>query len=338
MITVNSKLNGLNLFFNKLQKEIGGTLNTVAGENILTVNNKVGNGTIRSISLEDGISLLEFNINAKKDLQISIDSNAGSHINFVYCSKGKVSHSFDKKESVNTIETFQTSIISNVVSQKNTINLFEGVETNTTIISVNTAVKKGNVSSINATLKDAFITNKTEDYIYLGSYNLKIAENIKQLRAIDNEGIVKALLTKGIVNLILALEIEQHKKDLTNPEITSSSLTKSEMELIKELTDYVNNYPDMDHRVNVLTRKIGLTAAKVQEGFKLMHGLTVCEYVRTVRLKRSEELIVNTDLSISEIVYSLGFSSRSYFSKKFREMFNCSPSNYKKKNRLAVSA
>ncbi|QTE21435.1 helix-turn-helix domain-containing protein [Polaribacter cellanae] len=338
MITVNSKLNGLNLFFNKLQKEIGGTLNTVAGENILTLNNKVGNGTIRSISLEDGISLLEFNINAKRDLQISIDSNVGSHINFVYCSKGKISHSFDKRETINTIETFQTSIISNVVSQKNTINLFEGVETNTTIISVNTAVKKGNVSSINATLKEAFITNKTEDYIYLGSYNLKIAENIKQLRAIDNEGVVKALLTKGIVNLILALEIEQHKKDLTNPQIASSSLTKSEMELIKELTEYVNNYPDMDHRVNVLTRKIGLTAAKVQEGFKLMHGLTVCEYVRTIRLKKSEQLITNTDLSISEIVYSLGFSSRSYFSKKFREMFNCSPSNYKKKNRLAVSA
>ncbi|QTD36479.1 helix-turn-helix transcriptional regulator [Polaribacter batillariae] len=337
MITVNSKLKGLNLFFNKLQKEIGGKLSVTAGENILTLNNKIGNGTIRSIRLEDGISLLEFSINAKKDIQISIDSNAGSHINFVYCSKGKISHSFEKKEAINTIETFQTSIISNVVSEKNTITLFEGVETNTTIISVNTALKK-RTSSINTTLKEAFITNKTEDYIYLGSYNLKIAENIKQLRAIDNEGVVKALLTKGIVNLILALEIEQHKKDLKNPEMASSSLTKSEMELIKELTDYINNYPDMDHRVNVLTRKIGLTAAKVQEGFKLMHGLTVCEYVRTVRLKRSEELIVNTDLSISEIVYSLGFSSRSYFSKKFREMFNCSPSNYKKKNRLAVSA
>ena len=338
MITINSKLNGLNLFFNKLQKQIGGTLNSSTGENILTINSKIGQGTIRSVSLEDGISLLEFNITANQDLQIDIDTNAGSHINFAYCSKGKVSHSFQKRGVTNTIETFQTSIISNIVSNKNTLTIFKGVETNTTIISVNTALNKRTPSKINAALKEAFITNKKEDYIYLGSYNLKIAENIKQLKAIDNEGIVKTLLRKGIVNLILALEIEQHKKDLISLETVTSSLTKSEMELIKDLTEYVNNYPDMDHRVSVLTRKVGLTAAKVQEGFKLMHGLTVCEYIRSVRLKKSEELIINTDLSISEIVYSLGFSSRSYFSKKFREMFNCSPSNYKKKNRLAVSA
>ena len=338
MITLNSKLNSLNLFFNKLKKELGGTLNSRSGENTLTINNQIGKGTIRSISLEDGVNVLEFNITTKQDMQINIDSNAGSHINFVYCSKGKVSHSFKKRNTTSTIETFQTSIISNIISNRNTITLFNGVATNTTIISVNTKTKTGTPSSINDTLRKTFIDNKKEDFIYLGSYNLKIAENIKQLKNIDNKGVVKALLTKGIVNLILALEIEQHRKDLNNPEAAASSLTNSEMELIKELTEYVNNYPDMDHRVSVLTRKIGLTAAKVQEGFKLMHGLTVCEYVRSVRLKKSEELITSTDLSISEIVYSLGFSSRSYFSKKFREMYNCSPSNYKKKNRLAVSA
>ncbi|WP_435414201.1 helix-turn-helix domain-containing protein [Polaribacter aestuariivivens] len=338
MITVNSKLNGLNLFFNKLQKEIGGTLNRTKKEQFLKINNKIANGTIRSISLEDGVSVLEFNITSNEDFQINIDAKTGSHVNFVYCSKGKISHSFKNQKNKNTIETFQTSILSNVVSNKNTITLFKGVETNTTIISVNTSSNKGKASEINTAIKNTFIDGKTEDYIYLGSYNLKIAENIKQLRAIKNEGVVKALLTKGVVNLILALEIEQHKKDLNNTEVATSSLTKTEMELIKDLTEYVNNYPDMDHKINVLTRKVGLTAAKVQEGFKLMHGLTVCEYIRSVRLQKSEDLIMNTDLTISEIVYSLGFSSRSYFSKRFKEMYNCSPSNYKKKNKLAVSA
>ncbi|AUC85650.1 AraC family transcriptional regulator [Polaribacter sp. ALD11] len=338
MITVNSKLNGLNIFFNKLQKEIGGTLNVTPKEQFLEIDNKIGTGTIRSISLEDDISVLEFNITVNQDLQIDIDSNAGSHVNFIYCSKGKISQSFQNNTTTNTIETFQTSIISNIVSKKNTVTVFKGIETNTTIISVNTETKKGATSEINKALKTAFISNKKEDYIYLGSYNLKIAENIKQLKAIKNEGVVKALLTKGIVNLILGLEIEQHGKDISTTETPTTSLTKSEMELIKDLTEYVNNYPDMDHKINTLTRKIGLTAAKVQEGFKLMHGLTVCEYIRSVRLYKSEELIINTDLSISEIVYSLGFSSRSYFSKRFREKYNCSPRDYKKKSRLAISA
>jgi AraC-like DNA-binding protein len=107
--------------------------------------------------------------------------------------------------------------------------------------------------------------------------------------------------------------------------------------LIQELTDYIDNYPDLDHKVDNLTRKVGLSAAKVQEGFKFQHGLTICEYIRYVRLTKSEELISNTDLNISEIVYSVGFSSRSYFSKIFRERYECSPSDYKK-SKLAVSA
>lgn len=57
----------------------------------------------------------------------------------------------------------------------------------------------------------------------------------------------------------------------------------------------------------------------MQEGFKLLHGLTTCDYVKSVRLKKSEELISTTDLTVYEIVYSLGLSSRSYFSKIFKE-------------------
>ncbi|GAB7255857.1 helix-turn-helix domain-containing protein [Polaribacter sp. OB-PA-B3] len=338
MITVNSKLRGLNLFFNKLQKKIGGTLKVTSNEQFLKINNNIGKGTIRSINLDGGISLLEFNITPKEDLKIAVNAKAGKHINFVYCSKGKISHSFENNTTNNTVETFQTSIVSNIVSENNTILLYKGVETSSTIISVNTEDNQSQQTDINSLLKDAFISGKTKDYIYLGSYNLKIAEHIKQLKSIENKGVVRALLTKGIVNLILGLEIEQHKKDINSIANSNGSLTQNEMELIKELTDYVNNYPDLDHKINVLTRKIGLTAAKIQEGFKLMHGLTVCEYIRSVRLKKSEELIINTDLSISEIVYSLGFSSRSYFSKRFREKYNCSPRDYKKKNKLAMTA
>ncbi|AQS94422.1 AraC family transcriptional regulator [Polaribacter sp. BM10] len=338
MITINSKLRGLNLFFNKLQKKIGGTLKVTSNEQFLKINNNIGKGTIRSINLDGGISLLEFNITPKEDLKIAVDAKAGTHINFVYCSKGKISHSFENNATKNTVETFQTSIVSNILSEENTITLYKGIETSSTIISVNTADDNNQQTDINNLLKDAFIAGKTKDYIYLGSYNLKIAEHIKQLKSIENKGVVRALLTKGIVNLILGLEIEQHKKDINSNANSNGSLTQNEMELIKELTDYVNNYPDLDHKINVLTRKIGLTAAKIQEGFKLMHGLTVCEYIRSVRLKKSEELIINTDLSISEIVYSLGFSSRSYFSKRFREKYNCSPRDYKKKNKLAMTA
>lgn len=48
-----------------------------------------------------------------------------------------------------------------------------------------------------------------------------------------------------------------------------------------------------------------------------------------------KEKIVN----ISEIVYSIGLTSRSYFSKIFKEKYNCSPKYYQEhQNALAVTA
>jgi AraC-like DNA-binding protein len=41
-------------------------------------------------------------------------------------------------------------------------------------------------------------------------------------------------------------------------------------------------------------------------------------------------MLKNTDLNISQIVYSIGFSSRSYFSKIFKEKYDISPNKLKK--------
>ncbi|MDX1318460.1 MAG: AraC family transcriptional regulator, partial [Xanthomarina gelatinilytica] len=50
-------------------------------------------------------------------------------------------------------------------------------------------------------------------------------------------------------------------------------------------------------------------------------------------------LIKNTDMNISEVVYTIGLTSRSYFSKIFKEKYNCSPKDYKFAQRsMAISA
>ena len=336
-MTIQSKINDIPSFFNILKEEIGGSLTTKTDEYTFHLDETVGCGTIRSINLDNDISLLEFNLTLQQDLKITVNSLPKTHINFVYCSKGKISHAFSDHAKINTIETFQTSILSNIVSTSNIIYLKKEVPIVATLITVDTSIAGASQLQWNTCLKNAFIDDKTADYLYIGSYNLKIADNMKQLQAIKQEGLVRALLTKGFVNLILALEIEHHEKDIENSKLAATTLNKSEIMAIQELTEYIESHPDLDHKVDNLTNKVGLSAAKMQEGFKLKHGLTVCEYIRFVRLTKSEELISNTDLNISEIVYSLGFTSRSYFSKIFRERFNCSPSDYKK-NKLAVSA
>ena len=85
-----------------------------------------------------------------------------------------------------------------------------------------------------------------------------------------------------------------------------------------------------------MSSEVLLSAAKLQEGFKALHDRTVADYIRNVRLEEAEHLLKTTDFNISEVVYSVGFLSRSYFSKIFKTKYRCSPKEYKTEMRLQM--
>jgi AraC-like DNA-binding protein len=60
-----------------------------------------------------------------------------------------------------------------------------------------------------------------------------------------------------------------------------------------------------------------------------MFNQTVNTYVQGIRLDLAKDLLLNFDYSISEIVYLIGLSSKSYFSKIFREHYGTTPSEFR---------
>jgi AraC-like DNA-binding protein len=163
----------------------------------------------------------------------------------------------------------------------------------------------------------------------MGSYNLKIAEKIEQLNAVTQTGIVRNLLKEGILKIILAMEIQQHSDDLNAFPKDANCLTLKEMEEIKELSEFIKLSPEEPFTIKSLSKKSGLSPNKLQEGFKMIHDRTVNDYITHMRVLKAEILMRTSDLNISEIVYCIGFTSRSYFSKIFKQKFNCSPKEYK---------
>tara|TARA_R110002049_G_scaffold242357_1_gene416196 strand:+ start:35543 stop:36559 length:1017 start_codon:yes stop_codon:yes gene_type:complete len=322
----------------QLQTALQGRLINNLKESILTIDTDLGYGTIRGTKSKGGISYLEFDITFNEDIKLTIASPVKTAINFAYCAEGKMAHTFNNASNRIELETFQTAILSNIEQENNTLYFYRDVQVVMSLISVNTRFGNPGDFAINKELRERYIENKTEDVAIVGSYNLKIAERIKQLQAIKQDGVVRALLIEGLVHVILALEIEQHKKDTLRKENATGSLTCKEMTKVKDLSEFINNFPETNLTVTELSHKIGLTPTKLQEGFKLMHNRTVNDFIRDVRVTRSEVLIKTTDMNISQILYTLGFSSRSYFSKIFKEKYNCSPSQYKLQNKLAVSA
>ena len=70
------------------------------------------------------------------------------------------------------------------------------------------------------------------------------------------------------------------------------------------------------------------------ECFRCFHAIADCSpslYLQQYRLSKAIHLLNKTTLSLSEICYSCGFKSNSYFGKLFKEKLGISPGKYRKK-------
>jgi len=187
-------------------------------------------------------------------------------------------------------------------------------------------------------LKKTFFSKK-EDLMHVRLQNYKIVKKIEEFHTIQQKGIVRNLLKKGILQIILAMEIEQHTDSFTLISEAITSLTLRQIDEIKRVSNFIMNFPAEEFTIKFLTQKTGLSPNKLQRGFKLIHNQTVSDFITLMRVETAENLIRTSDLNISEIVYSIGFTSRSYFSKIFKQKYNRSPKEYKKyKNMIAETA
>jgi AraC-type DNA-binding domain-containing proteins len=77
-----------------------------------------------------------------------------------------------------------------------------------------------------------------------------------------------------------------------------------------------------------LPASIGLSRSSFFKKLKSLTGLAPVDLVKEIRLGKSIELIKNTDQSISEIAFSVGFKDVGYFGKCFRKKYDQSPREY----------
>lgn len=73
---------------------------------------------------------------------------------------------------------------------------------------------------------------------------------------------------------------------------------------------------------------VGMSKASLYKKVKTITGLTPHGLIKQFRLRKAADLLKNSDLSISEVIFETGFNSRSYFYKSFNEMFHCHPKDF----------
>ena len=70
---------------------------------------------------------------------------------------------------------------------------------------------------------------------------------------------------------------------------------------------------------------MNLSRVQLYRKVKALTTSSPVELLRTARLKRAYQLLLTSDLSISEVAYQVGFTAPSYFTKCFKEEYGMLP-------------
>lgn len=139
-----------------------------------------------------------------------------------------------------------------------------------------------------------------------------------------------AVLNVKLKNL---LHLNQKLKDTYVKQVkVSSTIAEIESEnekLIKKVLVYIEenlNNPQLS--VEAMARNLSMSRASLYNKILEITGMSPVEFIRSVKLEKAIVLLEQSDLSIAQIAYHVGFSTPNYFARSFKAKYNMVPSEY----------
>jgi len=140
------------------------------------------------------------------------------------------------------------------------------------------------------------------------------------------------LLKESVKNLLWNRKLLKIKfLNETPAENNVTVLSRPDKKFLSDFTSVIEqNIANDKFNVDNIATALGISRIQLYRKTKVLLDCTINDYILNRRLKKAKYLLINKDLSISEITYQVGFSSPTYFSTVFKAKHNCTPSSYKK--------
>ena len=305
-------------------------------EFLLEIPNHIGKGFIRGIDFEAGMGIIQYDCVFNDDLEILFSVDQVHPLKFLYVLQGSLQHRFENDKKLNPIEQYEHSIVASenhnghvLVFKKDLRTRVNSLEIDRHKFSNKMACE---IKDLEPELEKLFKDKMAfHSFHHSGIFSLQMADLFNSMDAFTEQNFIRKIFLEGMAYQVLAqqtLLYRDDKLDIGN----RSYLRLSELKQIEKIASTIE--ASIDERIDTvenLALEAGLNVNKLQEGFKYLYQNTVNGYVQKIRLDRAKYLLLDSDLSISEIVSLIGLSSKSYFSKIFKEKYHISPSQYRKK-------
>lgn len=120
------------------------------------------------------------------------------------------------------------------------------------------------------------------------------------------------------------------KPEAANEKNITGYANKVDKEFLERVMQIVHDHlDDPDFGVEKLSRKVAMSAPVLYKKIKAVSNMSVNEFVKSLRLKKAAQLLTETDLTVNEVSFTVGYNDRKYFSREFKKQFGKLPSEFK---------
>ena len=141
-----------------------------------------------------------------------------------------------------------------------------------------------------------------------------------------NQKILKSK-TASLVDLRKKLQSRYSQEVVLKPkDIAITSVDKKFLERLQLILD--EKLVESTFSTEQFSQDLNMSRMQLHRKLKALTGLSASEFIRSQRLKLAAQILQTADINISEVGYRVGFNDHAYFSKCFKEAYNCTPSDF----------
>jgi len=136
---------------------------------------------------------------------------------------------------------------------------------------------------------------------------------------------------KNLISIRRKLQEKYGKAEFVpakNKKETEKKLTNLEEQFMSKVMEVIEEHlSEEEFSIEQFGKEVGMSRVQLHRKLKALSGKSASNYLRSVRLNKAKKMIEEQKGNISEIAYSVGFSSPQYFTRTFKEEFGFPPSD-----------
>ena len=141
-----------------------------------------------------------------------------------------------------------------------------------------------------------------------------------------------------IDNIIASRQLLRGKysgSQMPKEQIKKVEMKGNDEQLMESIIDSINKHiDDSNFTIDMLCAEVGISRANLHRKMKAMTGITATDFMRNIRMEQAARLLLEKKVNITQVAYSVGYSTLPYFSTAFKKHFGVTPTEYMEREHI----